>query len=406
MKKSQELRKRNTVALQIARETALLTLSAADHSLTENLSRLAQKIANLTGLMGALIIAYDDEGSPLTYGSYHLEVEGAKAKIQGISTLVKALPSYQDKNNSWHSIRSPLFPMDAGELQLLPIQSSAASHSCGLLLASSAWPQPSSLAALMESANVLAGALQTLIVAEAWARAKRLQELAHNSLNQPEGGLPDLHKVVQSLKDLFQADAVTLLLEDGGELLLASSTNPELGRDVNQPVVYRSGEGLTGTVFKERRALRLTNANDPNEVYCLCGLRREKPLHPEHDDEGLVTCQFLGVPMRSGDKCIGVLRMSRRGGIARFTKNDETALQFFADLLGNSLIRSWQLLLASGIFDSTSEAIAVSRRQRNDQGETWPKIVKINRGFERLLGMRGDELLGRDARRSLRRGSL
>ena len=117
---------------------------------------------------------------------------------------------------------------------------------------------------------------------------------------------------------------MTLFLEDQNELRLAASTDPRLGCE--DPVVYRRGEGLTGYVFETKKPVRLKSTGDAEEVQRITGLDRQSAIHPEYDEQGLFLGQFLAVPMRYGARVVGVLRMSRRGSVTRFTLNDERSL--------------------------------------------------------------------------------
>jgi PAS domain S-box-containing protein len=226
-----------------------------------------------------------------------------------------------------------------------------------------------------------------------WGRRDALQVLAKRELDSIE---PDLHRVVTQLAELFQATATTLLLEEQGELRLAASTDPTLGRE--ERVVYERGEGLTGHVFATGQSLRLNDSTNHAEVRRQTGLDRKGPRHPERDRQGATTVQFLGVPIRWGEQVHGVLRMSRTRGEARFTSEDEHTLQFFADLLGIALAHAWDLLLAECIRESVSVPMAVSRRETPIGKQPVPRIILANPGAEKLLGRSRTQLCGLDAR--------
>ena len=246
--------------------------------------------------------------------------------------------------------------------------------------------------AIVESAEILAAAIHSAIRAEAWNRIETLQQLAWKTFAQPEWGLSGL---VHPLAKLFDATAVTILLRDQEELRLAVSTDSELGRDA--PVIYKSGQGLTGYVFATGQPLRLSDTGDQEEIRRVIGMDRERAIHPERDSTGLFTGQFLGVAMRFGGSVVGVLRISRRDWIARFTKEDEKALQFFADLLGAALAPAWDLLLEKSVLEVSTELIAVSRREPQDERPPVSRIVMANLGAEKLLGRSRAEIEGLEA---------
>ncbi len=201
--------------------------------------------------------------------------------------------------------------------------------------------------------------------------------------------------MVDRLSLLFEAGAVTMLLNEQEELRLSASTDPHLSEQGE--VIYRPGKGLTGHVFQGGRAVRLSNTKDREEVFRVTGLDRSGPHFYERDQEGSPTVQFLGVPMRFGDKVVGVLRMSRRKGVARFTREDEKALQFFADVLGAAVAPARDLLLNRSILDSVTEGIAVSRWERDSQGRFKSRIIMANPGAAKILGRDRQEIEGLDA---------
>lgn len=254
----------------------------------------------------------------------------------------------------------------------------------------------------MEVAPWIAATITAAMWAEAAARTERLHELARRELGAEE---PDLDAIVRELGGLFQAAACTVLLEEKATetLRLSASTDALLGTD-NQ-VVYAKGEGLTGWVFARGEPLRLSRADDRQAVLNAAGLDRAGPRFPEHDPSGRATTQFLGVPIRTGKKTVGVVRMSRPADSPRFTAADEAALQFFADLLGIALKRTWRLLIGRTIEESASIAIAITRREPQSDGSFVPRLIYSNPGSREMLGYGSDSMVGLDARKVYAHGA-
>jgi PAS domain S-box-containing protein len=240
---------------------------------------------------------------------------------------------------------------------------------------------------------LLAAAIRTACREEAWTRIEELYQLAGRFT---EGGEWRFQSLVEGLRELFAADAVTMLLKEQEELRLSASTDPGLYADEKAPVVYRAGESLTWHVFRGH-LLRLKDTRDRLEVYRHTGLQRVGPTFPEHDEKGEIMGQFLGAPMRSGGGVVGVLRMLRRHWVSRFTREDEKSLQLFADLVGAALAPAWDLLLERAITETTSEAIVISRRELRQDGTPVARIVAANAGAEKLLGRTRQELVGMEA---------
>lgn len=352
-------------------------------------------IAGLSGVQGALVVAFDEKGDPLTSGAHQLDFSYEGTQIETLFALCRELGS-RLRCSEWMpvSLRFLRLPKSSSAFAL-PVGDPPGSS--GLVIVACDSPGPlarSTRDSLRECRTLLAAAIQSSIRTEAWYRIEQLQELARRTFQDLNW---DLKALTQHLAELFHADVVTILLEERDELHLASSTDQSLGRD--RPVIYRQGQGLTGFIFESGKALRLSNTDDAAEIQRVAGIKRERPLHPERDAEGrYFTWQFLGVPMLFGGKAVGVIRMGRRGGSARFTLEDEKALQFFADLLGAALAPSWSLLLSRSVLESVSEAIAVSHYERDASGAKVRRIVMANQGAEKLLGLPESELQGRDAR--------
>jgi PAS domain S-box-containing protein len=377
---------------ELARKVAEIVASSS--RLRDQLHRIAQVIARLSGIDRVLVVALDEEETPLTSGSKGLSLRRGGSELEGLFKLHQVLRPELGRSG-WIEIDSAILG-DAEEARCLalPLRGVPEGGASGLALVSAPRSRPMSegvLQALEESSAILAAAIRSAIRAEAWNRVEDLQRLAQETFREERDW--DLQVVVDRLAEDFEAGAVTMLLKDQEELRLAASTDPQLGKD--DPVIYRPGEGLTGHVFALGRGFRLRNTEDMEEIRAVTGLQdRTGPLHPERDHKGVFTGQFMGVPMRFGGKAVGVVRMSRREVVARFTQEDQKALQFFADLLGAALAPSWYLLLAKSVLDSVSDAIAVTRRDPPAQN----RIVLANEGAEMLLERSKEELETMEAR--------
>jgi PAS domain S-box-containing protein len=381
------------LALQVAREAAGLIASPQHQRFSGQLTDLAACIARLPGAVGALVVAFDEAGDPLTSGAQGLELPPAASPLEALSALCQELGSRLARPDGFPVPPEVLPAPGAAEVWGLPL---GQPQTVGLLLVAASPEEAGAVQnALREGQTILAAAVQSFLKTEAWNRIERLQNLARKTFGKQDWSLD---KLPWRLARLFHADAVTILVEEHGELRLGASTDPRLGKET--PVVYRPGKGLTGSIFASGRSLRLSNTQDSEEIWRSARIRRAGPLFPELDENGgHFSGQFLGVPMLFGGRVVGVLRMSRRGGAARFTAEDEKALQFFAELLGAALAPSWPLLVANSVFESVSEAIAVSRHERDADGNPVSRIVTVNAGAQTQLGLGSPaEIQGRDVR--------
>ena len=362
-------------------------------TLRSRLRCLAGLLVRLPPIRGTAVILFDDEGAPLTSGMCSLLLREDASELEILSELQKSIERRLTEG-AWLELEaSRICRNEDGEIKALPVRRGKAM--VGLVLAACAPGAEGAADSLQEIAAAgpfLATALHSCRQQEAWTRIERLQELARETLTpQPW----DFQSMVAQLCHLFEAGAVSMLLEEQRELRLSVSTDPDLS--ATGPVIYGPGEGLTGHVFQSGKALRLSNSNDPDEVFQATGLHRAGPRFSERDSMGAPTVQFLGVPMRFGDKVVGVLRMSRRRGVAQFTEGDQKALQFFADVLGAALAPARDLLLEQRILESITEGIAVSRWEKDENGNFLSRIIMANPGAEKLLGRSRHEIEGLNA---------
>lgn len=184
--------------------------------------------------------------------------------------------------------------------------------------------------------SVIAGGLAAWMGFEEFRERERLLvevglELASN---RDTGALA--RHVVDVATRALQCEACSVFLTDeaGENLLLHASSR------LTEPVgavCYRVGEGLTGLVAQNGRAVRIDNPrNHPNWV----------GKFPEFSHDELSA--FLAAPIPGRERTIGVVRVSRRRSaspwhLAQFTESDERLLQTVAAQLGIAVENAWSL---------------------------------------------------------------
>lgn len=380
-----------TLAGQISAALTEGALAPHPEGLTAFLQRIASHIARLPGILGSLVAACDTEATPLAVGEHEL-LAGHDLALAETSSLVHDAIRKRNKDAKWKEAQTVWLPLERDNRSLSLIIR-ASSRCLGLIVVKirkTGRVPTRTLNALSDNTPLFALALESSIAQEAWNRFEKLQSLARETLaRQPW----DFQSMVGTLRELFDAGAVTIFLNEHGELRLSASTNSSLSK-LGQ-VVYKSGEGLTGHVFQSGRAVRLSNS--PKDISRLTASNWTVTGPSEWNQEGSPTVQFLGVPMRFGGQVAGVVRISRGTGVARFTLEDENALQSFADTLGAAVAPSVKLLLAESMLESVTEGIAVSRWERPNQGRPLSRIIMANPGAERLLGRNRHEIEGLDA---------
>ena len=374
--------------LVIARAITETISSSEARSLRECLQALAEILAGLPGIRGTAVVAFDESEVPLTSGAFRLDLREDPTELEALLRLQQVVEKRLHESRCF-ALGAQFISPSKETTWCLPLRNAA--QSVGLALATldpAIESVEGALAFLAEMGPFLAAAIWSSIHQQAWSRIEKLRQIARETLAQQPW---EFQAMVHSLREHFEAGAVTLFLNEREELRLSATTDPFLR---SMPLVsYKPGEGLTGFVFQTGSPVRLSNTKDTREVLRHTGLFRNGPRHPEHDPEGSPGVQFLGVPLRFGSQVMGVLRMTRREGVARFTREDEKALQFFADFLGTAVAPFWDLLLKRSIVESTAEAIAVSRWERDDAGGGLSRIVMTNPGLEGLLGWREADTL-------------
>lgn len=398
--------------LQLLEQVKGLQEDEAQGTLRERLTAIAVTARHLTGC-AALAIALDSAGDPLAAGEAGLGLvdrqgDAPARDLERMTRLVEALPGACSPAGGWELLDQP--GIAGGGLRLRAFTVPPRGPRRGLVLLDSSrmgksWTVHEPLTMLCSLADLI---IRDAIQSKALQRSRSLQDLAlrlpyllplTQDARTSGGGLAP---VVQALRGIFDAAAVSVFLQlpaPNLRLRFAGSTDePLVARANESPIEYEPGRGLTGHVFENGRPLRLVNALDRAEIERKTPLRdRAGPTHTEQAVDGNAMLQFLGVPIREGERPLGVLRMTRAAGREHFNAEDEAALQFFADLLGLHLTRIGEAQRAQRIWQSTSEAIVQSMHER--WGTTSiHAITDVNPGAESLLGADSSSLLGYDPR--------
>lgn len=375
--------------------------SSETKGLRARLQALAHLLTGLPGIHGAAVISLNEEGCLLTSGSCALFEGEGMAELDNFCSLLRSDESNSITAGLWRSVDpSHLNCGDRGLCEVRALCLSRGSQLVGFVLAAIEFGATGAIESCQRIAAagpVLAFALRTCLQQEVWSQIDRLQELSRETLARAPWDLHfNLQSVVQQLRNIFEADAVTLFLRVQEKLRLSASTHSQLLGKAKF-VSYRSGEGLTGYVYRYGRALRLSNTEDSTEVLKQTGQERIGPCFSEWNLEGSPPVRFLGVPLRFRGQVAGVLRMSRRQEMPRFSQGDEKALQFFADILGGAVAPARDLLLQRSILESATEGVIVSRLEESTDGHVISRIIMANPGAQELFGRSGHEIEGLDA---------
>jgi GAF domain-containing protein len=147
--------------------------------------------------------------------------------------------------------------------------------------------------------------------------------------------------IVEKCIEVFNAEACSLYIEDiqvPGEqpehIVMVSGAGYENNRI---GVQYLKGEGLTGSIWENSIPVKYDTrqeVEDPNHGWK--GLHNQKV---KNKDSNWECCSLIGVPLRIGDRTIGVLKVENKKPVrnSRFTFNELHSLEILASNIALAL---------------------------------------------------------------------
>jgi putative methionine-R-sulfoxide reductase with GAF domain len=174
-----------------------------------------------------------------------------------------------------------------------------------------------------------------------------------------------LHNVLEALEEYFHfSHTSVLLMDESGERLVTLASRGYGDSGVGAEIAI--GQGVIGTVARERRVLRLTNLE--SDLHYARAIRREAEGHRgdaalamEVPLPGLPDAQsVLAIPLALGDRLLGVLSAEDRDPM-RFGEWHEAYLE----IVGNQIALGLDRMLARADDDEPPQAApAPSSRSR------------------------------------------
>lgn len=359
------------------------------NSRASRLGKLAEVISELPEITGAMIVACE-EGFPLAYGAANISLRNDSTPFTTLENIQKAVP----EESIW--ITLPLDQIEAPGAKALSARRILDDGvSLGAVLVGLLANRASSLAldGLSKGLEHLKWVIREALQLEKMRLIEELRVLELEELGRTKPIEPET--IANRLEKIFRADAVTILAREQERLFLSATTDSELG---NRVFSYEPGEGLTGYVFSTGTPFRLRNAHDNEEVRLQSGgnYLRGAPYHPENILKSGKPVRCLAVPMLSGRKVRGIIRILREESAEPFSAAEQKSLQHFANLLGLAMHTSWRLFLADHVMEAETEAICITRSEPA-KGHSLIRIVRANLGAETLFNLRRDQIIGRDA---------
>lgn len=364
-------------------------------SLSDRLKLLAGQHRTLPGLRALLVAALDSANDPLAAGRWgDFAIDTTLPTLSLVARLEAALPEGACPPEGWPVDPTVLGGRPGRPLRAWPMQPGRRRR--GLLVAALVPGAPElTLRTLRRFARLCDLVVRDAVRGMALARMRRLQDLASHLPDHFDDGASGLPMVVEQVREVFDAAAASLFLLPGPTAqsirLAATTDEPLQQKSETRRVEYRSGQGLTGTVFALARPVRLVNALDPVEIAAKTPLRdRTGPTHTEAAVDNNPMLQFLAAPVRQGARTLGVLRLTRAAGREHFNAEDEAALQMFSDLLGAYLGNLGLAERFRRLWENPSEALWLV--ERDPLGDQDGALVEANRFATGLFGRDIEEL--------------
>lgn len=354
-----------------------LRSSSPDDPVVSRLELLAKLARNVKGVEGALVVTLDGDERAAAFGASGIGVRGRDDILRAVNGWLGhmdfrrsgAIELATDSLVVPEHLIVRGYPMFVGDENTGKL--------VGLLLVATNRSRVEKVDTLLVPFARLANwVVRDALSGEVMRRLRRLQELVltPNASNPPE--------VVRALAKIFQADVVSLFLDDHGVLRLAASTDEHLGEGGTE-VTYEPGEGITGWVFKHGQPRRFSDASETG-TFRRASCNTAEPKHRERA-AGQGTTRLLAVPMRHGKTIVGVLRMSRAHEQHHFTQGEEDALSFFGDVLGALVAERWQRQVSKEIQQLTADAVYLARLPTTNGVLDSPIVYELE-GASRLYG--------------------
>ena len=177
----------------------------------------------------------------------------------------------------------------------------------------------------------------------------RLLEISAR-LNSTESPDQLLGFIIRTAAEMLACDAASLLLydEETEQLHFAAATGAD--PDVLAQIPVPLDGSIAGTIFRENRTVRIENAEQDARHYS--GVDEKVDFH---------TRSLIGVPMRVGDRVVGVLEaLNKRAG--DFSDDDELVLLMIADQAAVAIRAARQLHALRAAHDRMARMEAMKSR--------------------------------------------
>lgn len=122
--------------------------------------------------------------------------------------------------------------------------------------------------------------------------------------------------------DIFHVERASILIYDSEKKALKVAASRGLSKEVEQNIKVRSGEGVSGYVYRHGKPLLISDVKRNKQ-----GIEQKK----HYKTSSFISAPMICSPLRMDEKSLGVINLTDRIDGKKFTKNDLTLLSTIAN---------------------------------------------------------------------------
>ena len=183
-----------------------------------------------------------------------------------------------------------------------------------------------------------------------------------------------LQNICKEITSFFQVEFVSIYIREGDNLVCRASSFDD--NNLINSIIYKIGEGLTGTIFKDNTSRIIKNSHELRESYVWKG----KYDHIQWNDGKNIFRNLLAVPISNDGDTIGVVKLENKIG-GTFTQNDQSLLvKYISDRINIFLSCGQQYSKIEDLYTDkiiTTDSIKIPSSIIKVNQENWKDVLKL-----------------------------